>query len=255
MKNIIFLIGFTMIVFLQSCQDKNLTEVVEVPLPTADEKLSIGSPQEVTADEGSFQLQKLPYKYEALAPYIDPLTMETHYSKIYVAHLNALNRAVENTPLEELSIEELLTKIDLSDSKVRYNAGGYYNHNMFFDSMAPKTGGVPKDTLANTIKRDFGSFENFKKQFADEARTQFGSSWTWLVLDKSGKLVITSTQLQDNPLMKNALIKGKPILVIDLWEHAYFLSYQQKRKNYIEAFFNVVNWPKVQDRFENALVK
>lgn len=240
---------------LTSCQDKTLTEVVEVPLPTADEKMSIGTPTDVTADEGSFQVQKLGYSYEALAPHIDPLTMETHYAKIYLAHTNALNRAIENTALEKLSIEELLVKMDLNDQNIRNNAGGFYNHNLYFESMAPKSGGVPKDTLASTIKRDFGSFDVFKKQFTDEARKQFGSGWTWLVVDKTGKLVVTNTQNQDNPLMSNATVKGTPILCIDVWEHAYFLNYQQKRKNYIDAFFNVINWPTVQDRFENAISK
>lgn len=240
---------------LQSCNEKKLTEVVEVPLPSAKDKLSIGSPDDVVADEGSFSIEKLPYKYEALAPNIDALTMELHFSKFYLAHTNALNRAIENTELEKLSIEEILVKMDLNDANLRNNAGGYYNHNLYFESLAPKAGGAPKDTLASAINRDFGSFEGFKNQFSNESKKQFGSAWTWLIVDKSGKLTITSTNNQDNPLMTNAPVKGTPILAIDLWEHAYYLNYQQKRKNYIDAFFNVVNWPKVQERFENAIAK
>ena len=256
MKKIYYLICCSLSLFmLQSCNEKKLTEVVEVPLPSAKDKLLIGSPDDVVADEGSFIVTKLPYKYEALAPNIDALTMELHFSKYYLGHANGLNRAIENTELEKLSIEEILVKMDLNDPNLRNNAGGYYNHNLYFESLAPKAGGAPKDTLASTIDRDFGSFEAFKNQFSDNSRKQFGSTWTWLIVDKSGKLVITSTNNQDNPLMTNALIKGTPILAIDLWEHAYYLNYQQKRKNYIDAFFNVVNWSKVQERFENAIAK
>ena len=255
MKKLYFFIACLFALTILSCNEKKLTEVVEVPLPAAEDKLTIGVPEDVVADEGMFSVQKLPFKYEALAPNIDPLTMECHYSKIYLAHTNALNRAIENTELEKLSIEEILLKLDLNDPNIRNNAGGYYNHGLYFESLAAKAGGAPKDTLAKTIDRDFGSFENFQKQFADEARKQFGSCWTWLVVDKTGKLVITSTANQDNPLMANAVVKGIPILTIDLWEHAYFLTYQQRRRNYIEGFFNVVNWPKVQERFDEAIAK
>lgn len=255
MKKFSVLIYCLSLVLLQSCNEKKLTEVVEVPLPSAKDKLSIGSPEDVVADEGSFSIQQLPYKYEALAPHIDALTMELHYAKYYLAHTNALNRAIENTTLEKLTIEEILVKIDLNDANLRNNAGGFYNHNIYFESLAAKAGGTPKDTLASTINRDFGSFDAFKKKFSDEAKKQFGSAWTWLVVDKTGKLMITSTANQDNPLMPNAIVKGTPILAIDLWEHAYYLNYQQKRKNYIEAFFNIINWPKIQDRFEEAIAK
>ena len=246
---------FLLLSAISACNEKKLTEVVEVPLPSAEEKLTIGTPDNVTAEEGSFTLQKLPYKYEALAPHIDALTMELHYSKHYVSYTNALNRAILGTEFEKLTIEEILNKVTTANVNLRNNAGGFYNHNLYFENMAPKAGGVPKDTLANAINRDFGNFETFKKQFSEEAKKQFGSAWTWLVVDKNGKLIITSTANQDNPMMINAIIKGRPILAIDLWEHAYYLTYQQKRKNYIEAFFNVINWSKVQERYEEAIAK
>lgn len=244
-----------LILIVTSCNEKKLTEVVEVPLPSVDEKRSIGSPEDIVANEGSFNLQKLPYDYDALAPHIDAFTMEVHYSKHYLSYTNALNRAILGTAFEKSTIEEILDKLSPSDTNLRNNAGGFYNHNLYFDNMAPKAGGVPKDTLANAIKRDFGNFEIFKKQFSDEAKNQFGSAWTWLIVNKSGKLVVTSTANQDNPLMANAIVKGTPILALDLWEHAYYLNYQQNRKNYIEAFFKVINWPKVQERFEDAIAK
>jgi superoxide dismutase, Fe-Mn family len=251
MKKVILI--FIASITLLSCNEKKLTEVVEVPLPAAEEKLSIGNPDDIVADEGTFKVQKLRYKYEALAPNIDALTMELHYSKHYLTYTNALNRAILATEFEKLTIEEILTSPKLADVTIKNNAGGYYNHSLFFESLAPKAGGIPKDSLAKTIDKDFGSFTNFKNEFSAQANAQFGSSWTWLVVDKTGKLVITSTPNQDNPLMANAVIKGKPILCIDLWEHAYYLNYQQKRKNYIEAFFNIINWAKIQERYDEVL--
>lgn len=255
MKNYFAILYFFLVLVVLSCNEKKLTEVVEVPLPAAIDKLLIGSPDDVVADEGTFVVQKLPYKYEALEPNIDALTVELHYSKFYLAHTNALNRAIENTELENLTIEEILSKLDINDLNLRNNAGGFYNHNLYFESMSAKGGGIPKDTLLSAIERDFGSFEIFKKQFSDEAKKQFGSAWTWLIVDKTSKLIITSTQNQDNPLMPIVGIKGKPILAIDLWEHAYYINYQQKRKNYIEAYFNIINWSKVQERYEDALTQ
>jgi Fe-Mn family superoxide dismutase len=143
----------------------------------------------------------------------------------------------------------------MTNTDLRNNLGGYYNHTLYFDIIGTKAGGKPTDTLASAIDKDFGSFDNFKIQFEDAANKQFGSGWTWLVVDKSGKLQITSTPNQDNPLMPRAEIAGTPILAIDLWEHAYYLSYQYKRKKYIEAFFNIINWKKVGEKYEEALNK
>lgn len=254
MKRIISIaLCFSFAFLLPSCNRKKLTEVVEVPLPSAEEKLTIGQPDDVTAEEGQFPLAKLPYEYNALMPSIDILTMEVHYSKHYLTYTNNLNRIVAEDPtLADVAIEDILKKLDMNNADLRNNAGGYYNHTLFWDSMAPKAGGQPKDTLASIITRDFGSFEVLKNQFTDAAEKQFGSGWAWLVVDKAGKLVVTSTPNQDNPLMPKQTIPGKPILCLDVWEHAYYLDYQYKRKKYIEAFFKVINWKKVSERYLEA---
>lgn len=243
----------SLLLLLFSCNNKKLTEVVEVPLPSKEEKMLIGSPEDVKAEDGTFKMVALPYSYEALAPHIDALTMELHYSKHYLTYTNNLNKAIAGTELEQLPIEDLLKKLDVSNADLRNNAGGYYNHGLFWENMAPKSSGKPKDSLAVAINRDFGSFEGFRNQFEEAASKQFGSGWAWLVTDKAGKLQITSTANQDNPLMSNAVIKGTPILALDVWEHAYYLNYQYKRKKYIDAFFNVINWKKVGERYEEAI--
>ena len=250
-SNILFMSGLLLVLF--SCNNKKLTEVVEVPLPSKEEKMLIGSPEDVKAEDGTLKMLALPYSYEALAPHIDALTMELHYSKHYLTYTNNLNKAIAGTELEQLPIEDLLKKLDVSNADLRNNAGGYYNHGLFWENMAPKSSGKPKDSLAVAINRDFGSFEGFRNQFAEAASKQFGSGWAWLVTDKAGKLQITSTANQDNPLMPNAVIKGTPILALDVWEHAYYLNYQYKRKKYIDAFFNVINWKKVGERYDEAI--
>ncbi len=251
-KKSIFFISIITLVTL-SCNRKKLTEVVEVPLPTAEEKMVIGHPEDVKAEEGAFEMIKLPYNYDALAPNIDAMTMEIHYSKHYLTYTNNLNRVIAGTEQENMAVEDILKKLDISNTDLRNNAGGYYNHNLFWESMAPKSGGQPKDSLAVAIAQDFGSFENFKTQFEDAATKQFGSGWAWLITDKSGKLQVTNTANQDNPLMPNAIVKGTPILALDVWEHAYYLNYQYKRKKYIDAFFNVINWKKVGEKYDEAL--
>lgn len=257
-KNAFLLSNLLFVLVLVSCNDKKLTEVVEVPLPTVQEKISIGNPDDVKAAEGSFQLEKLPFAYNALAPDISPITLEGHYSKLYLNFTNNLNKAVLGTPLENLTIEEVLQKLDLNDPTIRNNAGGYYNHSLYFRCMSVKGGGEAKDTLAASITKDFGSFDNFKSAFKDTATKQFGSGWVWLVVDATGKLQLTSTQNQDNPLMPNAPVvgpHGTPLLGLDLWEHAYFLDYQYKRKNYIDAFFNVIDWQKVNENYQATFKK
>ena len=239
---------------LASCHKKKLEEVVEVPLPSKEEKMTIGDPEDIKA-VGVFELGKLPYKYDALAPEIDPMTLEMHYSKHYLTYTNNLNKAIAGTEQEQASIEDILKKLDLNNTELRNNAGGYYNHSLYWEIMAPKSGGKPTDTLATTIDRDFGSFEAFKKAFSDAAEQQFGSGWAWLVVDRSGKLQVTSTPNQDNPLMPKQLVQGTPILALDVWEHAYYLNYQYKRKKYIEAFFNLINWKKVAEKYEEAIKK
>lgn len=239
-----------------SCNNKKLIEVVEVPLPTAQEKISIGHPEDIKADEGAFQVEKLPYSYDALAPNISALTMENHYSKHYLTYTNNLNKALVGTELENLTIEEILARLDVNNADLRNNAGGYYNHSLYFKSIAANKGIEPvKDSLASAITRKYGSLSNFETAFKEEATKQFGSSWVWLIVDKSGSLQITSTQNQDNPLMRNAVVQGKPILALDLWEHAYYLGYQYKRKSYVDAFYDVINWKKVGENYDEAVKK
>lgn len=256
MKKLFF--ALTSLFFLSllfSCRDKKLTEVVEVPLPTAQEKVNIGFPDDVKANPGSFLLDKLPYPYDALAPTVSPLTLEMHYSKHYLTYTNNLNAAIEGTEYENMSIENILAKLDVNDTELRNNAGGFYNHSLYWKSMAPNAGGNPKDTIAAAINRDFGSFQDFKTAFIQEASQQFGSAWVWLIVDKAGKLKITSSQNQDNPLMRNAAVPGTPILALDLWEHAYYLGYQYRRRNYIDSFFNVINWEKVDENYRNTFLR
>ena len=252
-KFLISILSITLILF--SCNKKKLTEVVEVPLPTAEEKMTMGVPNDVSADEGTFQLEKISYLYDDLNPSISPLTLETHYSKHYFTYTNNLNKAIAGTELEGLTIEEVLDKLDTSIPEIKNNAGGYYNHSLYFKCISPKAGGQPKDTLATAINKKFGSFNEFTSLFKEEATKQFGSAWVWLIVDKSGELQITSTQNQDNPLMKNAVVRGTPILALDLWEHAYYLDYQYKRKLYVDAFFKVINWKKVNENYELAIEK
>ena len=254
-KNIFLISNLLLVTILFSCNNKKLTEVVEVPLPTAQEKIAIGLPEDVKANEGAFQMEKLSYAYDALAPNISAIALEMHYSKHYLTYTNNLNKAIAGTDLENLTIEELLSKLDLNNANIRNNAGGYYNHTLYWQCMAPKAGGEPKDTLADAITKRFGTFANFTSLFKNESEKIFGSGWVWLVVDKAGQLQLTSTQNQDNPLMADALIQGKPILALDVWEHAYYLDYQYKRKNYIDAFFNVINWKKVAENYEAAIKK
>ncbi len=256
MKKMHFLITIILLVtILLSCNNKKLTEVVEVPLPSAEEKITMGVPDDVKADEGAFQMEKLLYSYEALTPYVSALTMEMHYSKHYLTYTNNLNKAVAGTELENLTIEEVLSKLDTSIPEIKNNAGGYYNHSLYFKCIAPQGARQPKDTLATAMTKKFGSFAEFATLFKEEATKQFGSAWVWLIVDRSGNLQITSTQNQDNPLMRNALVQGTPILALDLWEHSYYLDYQYKRKNYVDAFFKIINWSKVTENYEEAVKK
>lgn len=254
MKRIILvLICFQLI----SCHKKKLTEVVEVPLPSKSEKIEIGEPEDVNASEGAFKLQKFPFKYSSFEPTIDALTLETHYSKIYLNFTNNLNSILKDSTnkdngLENLAIEEALNKIDLTKVDLRNNAGGYYNHGLYFENLATKSS-IPKDTLLGAINKDFTSFENFKVQFTSTSAKLFGSGWAWLIVDKTGKLAITTTSNNENPLMSKQLVQGKPILALDLWEHAYYLKYLNQRKKYIEAYLSIIDWEKVGEKYEEAI--
>ncbi len=195
----------------------------------------------------SFTLAVLPYAFDALAPHIDARTMEIHHGKHHAAYTNNLNAAIKDSPLESMSIEEILGGISKYSPAVRNNGGGYWNHNLFWEVMSPTGGGQPEGALATAIEAAFGSFDGFKMAFANAAATRFGSGWAWLVKKDDGTLAVTSTANQDNPLMDIAEVKGTPILGLDVWEHAYYLNYQNRRPDYITAFFNVVNWNKVAE--------
>ena len=193
----------------------------------------------------AFTLPKLPYAYEALEPYIDARTMEIHHTKHHNAYTTNLNTALAPAGVEGKSIEEILQNLDMNNAALRNNAGGYYNHNLFWEVMSPNGGGKPTGELAKAIDEAFGSFEGFKEAFSKAAATRFGSGWAWLCVHKGGKVEICSTPNQDNPLMSGTGCNGQPILGLDVWEHAYYLHYQNRRPDYIEAFFNVINWEKV----------
>jgi superoxide dismutase, Fe-Mn family len=196
----------------------------------------------------SFKLPGLDYDYNALEPYIDARTMEIHYTKHHQGYTNKLNAAIEGTDLENKSIEEILAQASKAGAAVRNNGGGFYNHALFWKWLSPNGGGQPSGALADAINSTFGSFEQFKDEFSKAAATRFGSGWAWLIKTDSG-LVISSTPNQDNPLMDVAEVKGTPILGLDVWEHAYYLKYQNRRPEYIEAFFNVINWDEVASKF------
>ena len=200
----------------------------------------------------SFKLPDLPYKFDALEPNIDAKTMEIHHGKHHAGYTNNLNNAIEGTDLDNKSIEDILKNLDPSNAAVRNNGGGFYNHSLFWKVMGPKGGGNPTGELADAIKNELGGMDKFKEDFGKAAATRFGSGWAWLVVGKDGKLHVTSTPNQDNPLMPFADVKGTPILGLDVWEHAYYLKYQNKRPDYISAFWNVVNWDKVAEYYAKA---
>ena len=193
----------------------------------------------------SFTLPELPYAYNALEPNIDARTMEIHHSKHHNGYTTKLNGAIEGTDLAGNSIEDILNGLDMSNGAVRNNGGGFYNHRLFWTVMSPNGGGEPTGEVATAISNAFGSFEEFKNAFSKAAATQFGSGWAWLCVKKGGELDVCGTPNQDNPLMPGVGCGGFPILGIDVWEHAYYLNYQNRRPDYINAFFNVINWDEV----------
>ncbi len=198
----------------------------------------------------AFTLPELAYPYDALEPYIDARTMEIHHSKHHNGYTTNLNVAIEGTPLEGKSIEDILTSLDLNQKAVRNNGGGFYNHSLFWNILSPQGGGTPQGDLATAIDQAFGSYEGFKEAFSKAAATQFGSGWAWLCVHPGGKVDVCATANQDNPLMPGIGCGGTPILGIDVWEHAYYLNYQNRRPDYINAFFNVIDWNAVATRFE-----
>ncbi len=200
----------------------------------------------------AFELPQLPYAHAALEPHIDTRTMEIHHGKHHAGYTNNLNNAIAGTDLEGKNIEDILANISQHGGAVRNNGGGFYNHDLFWKVMSPNGGGAPSGELGEAINSAFGSLDAFKDAFSKAAATRFGSGWAWLIVNAAGKLEVCSTANQDNPLMDIAEVKGTPILGIDVWEHAYYLNYQNRRPDYISAFFNVVNWEEVATRFAAA---
>lgn len=200
----------------------------------------------------AFTLPNLPYAFNALEPHIDARTMEIHHGKHHNAYVTNLNKAIAGTDAENLSIEDICRSASKYPAAVRNNGGGHYNHSLFWTVLGPDGGGAPSGALAKAIDSAFGSFDAFKSKFAEAAAGRFGSGWAWLIVDANGKVAVTSTPNQDNPLMDVAEAKGTPILGLDVWEHAYYLNYQNRRPDYIAAFWNVVNWSEVEKRFESA---
>ncbi|OFY16571.1 MAG: superoxide dismutase [Bacteroidetes bacterium GWE2_42_24] len=202
---------------------------------------------------GAYRQLPLPYAYSALEPYIDAATMEIHYSRHHAAYTSNLNKAVEGQPWSSTPLFDLFMEIEKYPMAVRNNGGGYYNHLLFWQLMKPGGGGLPTGKLSKAIDETFGSFEKFQSEFNSNASSQFGSGWAWLSVNAEGKLFVSSTANQDNPLMSIAKNRGIPVLCIDVWEHAYYLKYQNKRTDYVKAFWSVINWDEVSRRYEEAI--
>jgi Fe-Mn family superoxide dismutase len=200
----------------------------------------------------SFELAPLPYANNALEPNFDALTMEIHHDRHHNAYVTNLNAAVTGTPLEEKTLLELLSTISTLAPAVRNNGGGHYNHDLFWNILSPTGGGEPVGTLGKAIDAKFGSFDAFKEEFKKASITRFGSGWAWLVAQKDGSVAVSSTPNQDNPLMDVADVKGFPVIGLDVWEHAYYLKFQNKRPDYVDAFWNVVDWNKAEARYLSA---
>jgi len=199
----------------------------------------------------AFTLPALPYAYDALEPHIDKLTMQIHHDKHHQAYVDNLNKAIAGTPNENKTLEEIIANAGKISTAVRNNGGGHWNHSFFWEILAKDAGGTPSGKISDAIKEAFGSFDAFKEKFNTAAMTRFGSGWAWLIVNE-GKLEITSTPNQDNPLMDVAEVKGKPVLGVDVWEHAYYLKYQNRRAEYLSAFWNVINWKKIDEHFAKA---
>ncbi|WP_130735540.1 superoxide dismutase [Flavobacterium sp. J27] len=238
-----------------SCKEK--TDLVEVTLPEPEKQVAnqFGSPLDVKASGKPFELISLNFNYDALKPVLEGNTMELHYAKHYLGYTNALNKELINKKeWEAKTIEEILAKVSDNDITLKNNAGGYYNHSLFFEILEPKGAKMPKGDLLEAINKNFVSFSAFKNKFITEGMHHFGSGWVWLILTKSGELKVVTTSNQDNPLLFDAKNKGIPILGIDLWEHAYYLDYQNRKKEYLENIFDIINWSVVAKKYDNLLL-
>lgn len=214
---------------------------------------NVSSGKPATQSGAGFQFKPLPFAYDALEPYIDKQTVELHYTKHHKAAYDMFMTAIKGTPMETMDILEIFKNVSKYPVTIRNNGGSYYNHMLYWENMKAKGGGNPSGKLSDAINKTFGSFDEFKKQYSDAGKNRFGSGYAWLSVDEMGNLFICSTPNQDNPLMDLAEKKGTPLLVMDVWEHAYYLKYQNRRAEYIEAFWNVVNWDEVGRRYDMAL--
>ena len=249
-----------MMVMAFSCKESSQTTVVEnqndTVTKTEETKTeALGNPTDVKADPGTFQIKPLKYGYDEVSEYIDGKTMETHFSKHYLGYINKLNAALKESGNTSNDIVSILKNMDMNNAALRNNAGGYYNHQMYFDLISPNPQKEPKGELATKITSTFGSIDELVNQLKDAGSKQFGSGWSWLVLKDDGTLAVTSTPNQDNPLMPGAKVTGTPIIGIDVWEHAYYLKYQNKRDDYLTNFFKVLDWKQVEDYYNNAVKK
>ena len=243
-----------LILFIFSCKDKSNLVEVQLPEPEATVSVSFGNPNEVKAKGKSFQMVPLTYAYDAIQPAVDRRTMELHYSKHYLGYTSILNKQVDgNKQWEGKTIEEILSKVGPEEIILKNNAGGYYNHSLFFQILKPKGAKSPSGELLEAINASYSSFSNFKTKLLSEGNTHFGSGWVWLIVTKNRELKIVTTSNQDNPLMNDAKTKGIPFLGIDLWEHAYYLQYQNNRKEYLETIFDNINWSVVSKKYSEAL--
>ncbi|NLN32784.1 MAG: superoxide dismutase [Flavobacteriaceae bacterium] len=253
MKKITVLISSVVLAFgVYSCDQPQSNNTDSANNDTIASERNLGNPADVKTDSGPFQLPELKYGYADLDKSIDAETMEVHYSKHFLGYANNLNKAVAGTELEGKTIEEIMKGMDMNNTALRNNGGGYYNHDLYFATMSPDGGGQPSGELSEAINTAFGSFDELKNQLAEAGGKRFGSGWAWLVVDNNGNLAVGSTANQDNPLMPGLEISGTPILGIDVWEHAYYLRYQNKRPDYIDAFFNVIDWNLVAEKYAQA---
>lgn len=245
----VFISGFPLMNYSFIAQAQELPE-----FQTEENQIIIYSEnQTVMKTQIKFEFKPLPYSYDALEPSIDKQTVEIHYGKHHKAYYDNFIKAIKDTDMDSMDIIDIFRNISKYSVAARNNGGGYFNHTFYWEGMKAQGGGLPTGKLSQIITTSFSSFEEFKKQFSDAGKTRFGSGWAWLCLDDKGKLFICSTPNQDNPLMDIAEKKGIPLLVMDVWEHAYYLKYQNKRPDYIDAFWNVVNWEEVARRYEEAL--
>ncbi len=200
----------------------------------------------------AFELPELPYSHDALEPNMDTRTMQIHHGKHHAGYTSKLNAAIEGSPLDDCLIEDIIKDLDMSNGALRNNGGGFYNHCLFWEGMSPNGGGEPVGELSDAINSAYGSFDSFKEAFSNAAATRFGSGWAWLCVHDGGRVEVCSTANQDNPMMPGIGCGGTPILGLDVWEHAYYLNYQNRRPDYIAAFFNVINWDKVEENYSAA---